>query len=61
MKDSIQFGSKKIEFLLEYSGRKSLGITVTPEMQVLVKAPAETSIAKIKEKLRKKEIGRAHV
>ena len=54
MKDSIQFGSKKIDFLLEYSGRKSLGITVTPEMEVLVKAPIETPVVKIKEKLRKK-------
>lgn len=54
MKDSIQFGSKQINFLLEYSNRKSLGITVTPEMSVMVKAPIETSIEKVKEKLRKK-------
>jgi predicted metal-dependent hydrolase len=51
---SIQFGSKKIDFFLEYSGRKSLGITVTPDMDVLVKAPSGVSIEKIKEKLRKK-------
>jgi predicted metal-dependent hydrolase len=51
---SIQFGSKTIDFRLEYSDRKSLGITVTPEMEVLVKAPAETSMEKIKEKIRKK-------
>ena len=50
----IQFGSKGIDFRLEYSDRKSLGITVTPEMEVLVKAPLETSIEKVKEKLRKK-------
>ena len=54
MTSSIQFGSKKIDFLLEYSGRRSLGITVTPDMDVLVKAPAGASIEKIKEKLRKK-------
>jgi len=51
---SIDFGSKKIDFSLEYSNRKSLGITVTPELNVLVKAPIDTSIEKVKEKLRKK-------
>jgi len=54
MAESIEFGSRRIEFQLEYSDRKSLGITVTPNLDVLVKAPADTSIEKIKEKLRKK-------
>ncbi|MCB9333824.1 MAG: M48 family metallopeptidase [Lewinellaceae bacterium] len=54
MTEAIQFGSKKIDFRLEYSERKSLGITVNPDMEVLVKAPMETPIEKIKEKLRKK-------
>lgn len=54
MTEAIQFGSKQIDFRLEYSSRKSLGITVTPEMKVLVKAPANTSIEKVKEKIRKK-------
>jgi predicted metal-dependent hydrolase len=53
-KESIQFGSKQIEFQLVYSDRKSLGITVTPEMKVLVKAPTDTSMEKVKEKIRKK-------
>lgn len=52
--DNIQFGSKLIDFRLEYSDRKSLGITVTPEMEVLVKAPTDTTIEKVKEKIRKK-------
>ena len=30
MKSHIQFGSKQIDFKLEYSNRKSLGITITP-------------------------------
>lgn len=51
---SIQFGSRTIDFRLEYSDRKSLGITVTPEMEVLVKAPTDTTLEKIKEKIRKK-------
>ncbi len=54
MTEAIQFGSKIIGFHLEYSDRKSLGITVTPEMEVLVRAPAATSIEKVKEKVRKK-------
>ena len=54
MTASIQFGSRTIDFRLEYSERKSLGITVTPEMAVLVKAPNDTSIEKVKEKIRKK-------
>ncbi|MCA1758550.1 MAG: M48 family metallopeptidase, partial [Bacteroidales bacterium] len=54
MTEAIQFGSKTIDFRLEYSHRKSLGITVTPEMEVLVKAPANTSLEKVKEKIKKK-------
>ena len=54
MMHTIQFGSKDILFHLSYSNRKSLGITVTPEMDVLVKAPVDTSIEKIKEKVRKR-------
>lgn len=50
----IQFGSKRIDFILEYSDRKSLGITVTPDFDVMVKAPIDTSLDKVKEKLRKK-------
>ena len=54
MTGTIQFGSKQIDFRLEYSGRKSLGITVTPDLYVLVKAPVDTSLEKVKEKLRRK-------
>jgi len=54
MTETIQFGSRTIDFRLEYSDRKSLGITVTPEMEVLVKAPTDTSMEKVKEKIRKK-------
>ena len=54
MKSVIQFGSKQIKFRLQYSNRKSLGITVTAGMEVLVKAPADASLEKVKEKLLKK-------
>lgn len=53
MTEAIQFGSRTIDFRLEYSDRKSLGITVTPEMEVLVKAPTDTTMALVKEKIRK--------
>ena len=51
---SVQFGSRTIEFKLEYSNRKSLGITVTPDLQVSVAAPVGASIEKIKEKVKKR-------
>jgi predicted metal-dependent hydrolase len=54
MTGAVQFGSKTIDFRLEYSNRKSLGISVTPDMEVIVKAPMEASIEKVKEKVRKK-------
>lgn len=54
MIDSIQFGSREIEFDLVFVDRKSLGITVTPDSKVLVKAPLESPIEKIKAKLIKK-------
>jgi predicted metal-dependent hydrolase len=37
-----------------FSDRKSLGITVTPNLDVLVKAPVEIALEKINEKIRKK-------
>ena len=54
MMASIQFGSKQIDFQIEYADRKTLGITVTPNRDVLVKAPMDSTISKIEEKLKKK-------
>ncbi len=54
MTEAIQFGSRQINFRLEFSNRKSLVISVTPELLVLVKAPIDTTIDKVKEKIRKK-------
>jgi predicted metal-dependent hydrolase len=54
MKDFIRFGSKRIDFHLQYADRKTLGISVSPEMEVLVKAPIGSSIEKIKSMLHKK-------
>lgn len=54
MEASIQYGSRKIDFNVIFTNRKTLGITVTPELNVLVKAPINSSIDNIKEKLVKK-------
>ena len=54
MKTFIDFGSKRINYTLQYSERKSLGITVTPEMEVLVKAPLSTTLTQVNEKVRKR-------
>jgi predicted metal-dependent hydrolase len=54
MTDFIQFGSKRIDYRVIYSNRKSLGISVTPELDVIVKVPVGASPEKVKEKLRKK-------
>lgn len=54
MVSSIQFGSKNISFRVEYTERKTLGITVKPNLEVIVKAPTNTSIEKIKEKIKRR-------
>ncbi len=54
MRDYIEFGSKRIDFSLDFSERKTLGITVTPDLEVLVKAPMDSSIDSVKDKLRNK-------
>ncbi len=54
MTENILFGSTQIDFTLEYASRKSLGITVTPTSDVLVKAPVDAPLDKIKAIVRKK-------
>lgn len=54
MKHTVQYGSKSIDFTLTYSSRKTLGITVTPDMEVMVKAPEKKSLEEILAALRKR-------
>lgn len=54
MMESLQFGSALIRYKVEYSNRKTLGITVTPDMSVVVKAPEGARLEKIKVKVRSK-------
>lgn len=50
----LPFGSKTIAYTLRYSDRKTLGITVTPEMEVIVTAPQAAAFDQIEAKLLKK-------
>lgn len=54
MVEYIQFGSRLIEFSIEYTNRKTIGITVTPDMTVIVKSPTDTDITIIKNKVKKR-------
>ena len=54
MTREIKFGSRRIGYQLYFSQRKTLGITVDPELKVIVKAPINTAIRKVEEKLRKR-------
>ena len=54
MTDSLQFGSCVIEYTLAFTARKTLGITVTPEMDVIVKAPQDTPLEKIRQHVKMK-------
>lgn len=50
----VHFGSKTIRFSLQYNGRRTLGITVTPDLKVIVKAPEGAPLEKIKERVFKR-------
>lgn len=52
--EHIRFGSKRIDFHVSYVDRKTLGITITPDMEVLVKAPMDTPLLKIKQIVHKR-------
>jgi hypothetical protein len=52
MKTFIDFGSKRIHYKIEYSARKTLGITVTPEMEGMVKAPLSATLTRVNEKVK---------
>jgi predicted metal-dependent hydrolase len=54
MKQSITYGTTIIEYNLEYSDRKTLGIKVHPDSSVNVTAPTDSTNNKIKEKVKSK-------
>lgn len=51
---SVQYGSHFINFTCVEAERKTLGITVFPDMEVLVSAPLNTDIGIVKTKVQKK-------
>ena len=53
-KHYVTYGRRTIEFDLEYSDRKSLGITINPDTSVLVKAPENLDYSQILEKIQKR-------
>lgn len=52
--EEITYGNQTIDFELTYSDRKTLGITVNPDLSVQVKAPQNASREKIFEKVEKR-------
>jgi len=50
----IAFGSKTISFELEYRPRKTLEISVYPDLAVRVTAPSERTLEEVKDKIRKR-------
>ena len=52
--DSIQYGSSVIEYSVEYTNRKTLGISVHPDGSVSLKAPLDAGRETIMERVRKR-------
>jgi len=53
-KHTFQYGSATIDYQLQFSERKTLGITVTPEMTVIVTAPIGAETTKIESRIIKR-------
>ena len=53
----IKYGSKVLPFQLEYRKRKTLEISVYPDMSVRVKAPLKRTYCEIEKKVRKRAVG----
>jgi len=51
---SVQYGTIKIQYELTYAPRKTLGISVQPDLRVTVKAPEGTPLAEIEARVLKR-------
>ena len=51
---SIQYGNATIHYQLSYARRKTLAISVHPDLRVTVKAPEETQIEDVEARVRKR-------
>lgn len=56
MMGEIQFGSRRIQYAVLFSKRKTLGITVTPEGELLVKAPDRATPDRIQQLVKKRAL-----
>ena len=54
MEQHLQFGTKRIDYILTYSKRKSLGIKVHPDLKVIITAPLNADEKIVLKKLRTK-------
>ena len=54
IKHSLTYGTKEIEFELEYADRKTIEISVHPDLLVSVKAPEDKSLEEVLEKVKKR-------
>lgn len=54
MIDEIIYGSETIQYSLSFKNRKTLGITVHPDLAVEVRAPENSTIEKVRDKIKKK-------
>src|SRR5690554_4051290 len=50
--NTIAYGEKMIRYELQFTNRKTLGITVYPDMNVVVTAPEDVSREKIQRKVK---------
>src|SRR5207248_4828953 len=53
---SVAFGNENIEFRLRRSERKTLGITVEPDLSVSVTAPRNAELDKVKARVRNRAV-----
>lgn len=51
---TVSYGNKDIEFELRFSNRKTLGITVNPDLSVIASAPENSDFEKIEQKIKKR-------
>ena len=51
---SITYGNQQIEFELNFSSRKTLGLTVYPDQTVVVNAPLGTEYENVEKKVKSK-------
>ena len=54
MKYSVKYGTKNIEFNVEFKDRKTMSISVEPHKKITVVAPVGTSEKEIKESVKSK-------